>query len=139
MAKFKFARYSNPRKTPNWRHFSSHRFLVLEFFVTLPSSYSAILVFISLILATVPAHAQLIPAEIQALNTILDNFPALARVPPSARDYFGNYIGKSWSRDFSTLCQGSNGYEYFGVECADFHIGGLYMCAITSSTQNSAI
>ena len=132
MANLKSTKFFNPRKTTNSCDIPSGRFLGFDFLATIPNACFAFAVIISLVFIAGAAQAQLTPPEIAALTAILDNFPALAHVPSDAKDHLGNYIGRAWRRDFLGLCEFSGGYKYFGIECADTHVAGLYMCASTN-------
>jgi hypothetical protein len=63
--------------------------------------------------------------EQNALGSILAAFPSLATVTVFDRykpDDDETDYGAPWTNDFSQLCSGSDGWQFFGVRCANGHI-----------------
>ena len=75
------------------------------------------------------SKAALTTSEKAALAQILSSYPDLRIVPlwaSSTAD--GDYLGKSWTFDFDSVCM-SPGYDLYGVHCsAEGHVDGLEVC-----------
>lgn len=95
-------------------------------------SLLALIVFLAISWQIKPVHCVLTSAEINALAQILEAFPDLRSVavwrqyPDSstAMDY-----GGSWTNDINLLCNGNDGYTFYGVHCTNGHVSALMMYA----------
>ena len=76
------------------------------------------------------SRGMLVDGEKAALSELLSTFPNLGSIPTSEFVEDGNIdYGRSWTKNFDSLCLGGDGYEFYGLYCSGGHITGITLYA----------